>query len=36
MTLGVFSWAVLEPEEGVYDFDWLEEISYYIFQRYGG
>ena len=26
VTLGVFSWAVLEPEEGVYDFDWLEEI----------
>ena len=26
VTLGVFSWAVLEPEEGVYDFDWLERI----------
>lgn len=26
VTLGVFSWAVLEPEEGRYDFDWLEEI----------
>ncbi len=26
VTLGVFSWAVLEPEEGVYDFEWLEEI----------
>lgn len=26
VTLGVFSWAVLEPEEGVYDFDWLEKI----------
>ena len=26
VTLGVFSWAVLEPEEGVYEFDWLEEI----------
>ena len=26
VTLGVFSWAVLEPEEGVYDFNWLEEI----------
>ena len=23
---GVFSWAVLEPEEGIYDFGWLEEI----------
>ena len=26
VTLGVFSWAKLEPEEGVYHFDWLEEI----------
>lgn len=26
VTLGVFSWAVLEPSEGVYDFDWLENI----------
>ena len=26
VTLGVFSWAVLEPEEGVYDFEWLEKI----------
>lgn len=25
-TLGVFSWSVLEPEEGVFDLDWLEEI----------
>lgn len=26
VTLGVFSWAMLEPEEGVYCFDWLEKI----------
>ncbi len=26
VTLGVFSWAVLEPEEGVYNFGWLDEI----------
>lgn len=25
-TLGVFSWAKLEPEEGVYDLDWLGNI----------
>lgn len=26
VTLGVFSWAVLEPQEGVYQTDWLEKI----------
>ncbi len=26
VTLGVFSWAVLEPEEGVFRLEWLEEI----------
>lgn len=26
VTLGVFSWAMLEPEEGVYCFDWLKKI----------
>lgn len=26
MSVGIFSWAALEPEEGVYDFDWLEEV----------
>lgn len=25
-TLGIFSWAKLEPEEGVYDFEWLDDI----------
>lgn len=25
VTLGVFSWAKLEPQEGIYDFDWLAE-----------
>jgi len=24
--VGIFSWAVLEPEEGRYDFGWLDEI----------
>ena len=26
VTLGVFSWVALEPEDGVFTFDWLEEI----------
>lgn len=26
VTLGVFSWAILEPQEGCYNFEWLEEI----------
>ena len=26
VSLGIFSWAKLEPEEGVYDFGWRDEI----------
>jgi len=26
MTVGVFSWAMLEPEESVFTFDWLDEV----------
>ena len=26
VSLGIFSWALLEPAEGVYDFGWLDEI----------
>ena len=26
MTVGIFSWAKLEPSEGVYDFSFLDEI----------
>lgn len=25
-TVGVFSWAALEPEEGVYNFEWLDTV----------
>ena len=27
VSLGIFSWAFLEPEEGKYQFDYLEEIE---------
>ena len=26
MSVGIFSWAALEPEEGNFDFDWLENV----------
>lgn len=26
VTLGVFSWSTLEPEEGIFNFEWLEKI----------
>ena len=26
VTLGVFSWALLEPKPGVFDFDWLDRV----------
>ena len=25
VSVGIFSWAVLEPEEGKYEFDWMEQ-----------
>ena len=26
MTIGIFSWVTLEPEEGLYKFEWLDKI----------
>ena len=26
VSLGIFSWSMLEPKEGVYEFDWMKEI----------
>ena len=26
MSVGIFAWAALEPDEGRYDFDWLETV----------
>ena len=25
-SVGIFSWAILEPEEGVYNFEWLDTM----------
>ncbi len=33
VTLGVFSWSILEPKEGVYQFAWLEEIMDNLYQN---
>ncbi len=33
VSLGIFSWATLEPEEGVYYFDWLEKIINRLYQE---
>ena len=26
LSVGIFSWAFLEPEDGVYDFSWMDEV----------
>ena len=26
VSLGIFAWAALEPEEGVYELDWMDRI----------
>ena len=26
VSMGIFSWSVLEPEEGIYNFEWMEKI----------
>ncbi len=33
VTLGVFSWALLEPEEGVFRLDWLADIIHKLYER---
>lgn len=35
VTLGVFSWAKLEPREGDYDFEWLSGIIDRLSMRTG-
>ncbi len=33
VSLGIFSWSVLEPEEGRYDFSWLETIIERLYEN---
>lgn len=33
VTMGVFSWSFLEPEEGKYEFDWLEKIIGHLYEN---
>lgn len=33
VTMGMFSWALLEPEEGRYQIDWLTEIVDQLYQK---
>jgi beta-galactosidase len=33
VSLGIFSWSILEPEEGVYHLEWLEEIIDRLYQN---
>lgn len=35
MTVGIFSWAELEPEEGKFDFSWLDEIIEKVYSAGG-
>ena len=34
-TIGIFSWAKIEPKEGVYDFEWLDNIFDRVEQQNG-
>lgn len=33
VSLGIFSWSTLEPEEGVFHFNWLEDIINKLYER---
>ena len=33
VSVGIFAWSHLEPEEGVYDFDWLSNIIDRLYQN---
>ncbi|MNO64456.1 Beta-galactosidase BglY [compost metagenome] len=33
MSVGIFSWAVLEPEEGKYNWEWLDEVINSLYEN---
>lgn len=33
MSVGIFSWAVLEPEEGVFNFEWLDKVINTLYEN---
>lgn len=33
VSLGIFSWSTLEPEEGVFHFEWLEKIIQNLYEH---
>ncbi len=33
VSLGIFSWALLEPEEGRFEFDWLADIIHKLYEN---
>lgn len=33
VSLGIFSWAFLEPEEGVFDLEWLKKMVDRLYER---
>ena len=30
VSIGIFSWKALEPEEGVYNFEWLDKLFFFF------
>lgn len=33
VSLGIFAWSMLEPEEGIYNFDWMEQVINRLYEN---
>lgn len=33
VTVGIFSWSMIEPEENVYNFEWLDNVMDKLYQN---